>query len=234
MPARLYLIPNFLTAEAGIDAISSYIINIVKNLRYFMVEEERSARRFLRKFEPEFPLQECVFFELSEHTPFEKAQEFFNAHAKQDIGVIPEVGCPCVADPGAEIVLLAHQKGVEVVPLIGPSSILLALMASGLNGQNFVFSGYLPKEGKERLAKIKELEKRSFLEGQAQIFMETPYHNENLFKEIISVCEPNTLVTVACDLTAPTQYIKTLSVKEWQKTKVSLHKKPTIFLIQKR
>lgn len=231
---KLYLIPTTLCDNETVETIPSYIVGIIANLRLFMVEDDKAARVFLRKIVPSFPLQESDFFKLNEHTKPVEAQDYFAQIKEKDIGIISEAGLPCVADPGADMVLLAHQRNIEVVPLVGPSSIFLALMSSGLNGQNFAFNGYLPKEKEDRRRKIKALEERSFKEGQTQIFMETPYRNEALFEDLIDVCAPKTLLSIACDLTSATQQIKTKSIFDWQKSKPSLDKRPTIFLLQKK
>lgn len=232
MPGKLYLVPNAIS-EDSMEAIPSYIVSLIAPIRYFFVEEEKSARRLLKKLNPQFPLAECVFFELSEHTLLKEAQKFLEEAGNRDMGIISESGSPCIADPGREIVLWAHQHNREVVPLVGPSSISLALMASGLNGQNFAFNGYLPKERNERIPKIKALEKHSQLENQAQIFMETPYRNQALLDDIVSCCDPHTLLCVALDITGETQSIKTSTIKEWKKGQISLPKKPALFLMQK-
>ena len=232
MSGKLYLIPNVIS-EDGLQTIPSYICGIVEHLRFFFVEEEKAARRFLKQLNPQFPIALTVFFLLNEHTSAQEAERYFKTVLENDAGIISEQGCPCVADPGANIVLLAHKNNREVIPLVGPSSILLALMASVLNGQNFAFNGYLPKEKHARLKKIKDLENRSFKEVQTQIFMETPYHNQNVFEDILAVCDPETLVCIAADLTSPTQYIKTRLAKEWKKQKILLNKRPALFLIQK-
>lgn len=234
MPGKLFLIPNLLDENAPSNYLPSYIGQAVRHVRYFMAENERSARRLLKLIDPQIPVQECVFFELSEHTADKEAQEFFKEHAGEDIGIISEAGVPCVADPGAQAVLWAHEAGKDIVPLIGPSSVLLALMASGLNGQNFAFNGYLPKDKAERIKKLQQLEKRTETEGQTQIFMETPYRNEDLLEEIWTHCRPQTLLTIAAALTGPEEFIKTKLVKDWKGQRPPLHKKPVLFLIGKR
>ncbi len=180
------------------------------------------------------PIADCSFLHLNEHTSATDIKAYFNEIPDQDMGVLSEAGCPCVADPGADLVLLAHAKGIEVVPLVGPSSIILALMASGLNGQRFAFHGYLSKDKNERLKKIKSLEHTSLQENQTQIFMETPYRNQTLFEEIITTCHPETYLSAAMDLTGPEQYTKTLTVHTWRSLKPSFHKRPTLFLIQSK
>ena len=233
MTAKLYLIPNTISDE-GLSTIPSSIKDVVGQLRCFVVEEEREGRRFLKKICPELPLPECTLLVINEHTPSKELKEIFEKSRGQDIGLISEAGCPCVADPGAELVGLAHEDNWKIVPLVGPSSILLALMASGLNGQNFAFNGYLPKERAERIKKIKLLEKRSLAEDQTQIFMETPYRNQHVFDDLLAHCDAQTLVCLAMDLTGTEEYIKTLSVKEWKNIDRPLSKKPALFLIHKQ
>ncbi len=227
----LYLIPSPLSEDGffNYDALGKMMAHV----RTFLVEEPKTARRVLKRLNPPLALEECKFLPLSEHT---RPPEFENylAESAGDIGIISGAGCPCVADPGAEIVLLAHQKGWKVIPLIGPSSILLALMASGFNGQNFAFNGYLPRERSERVKKICELEQRSFQENQTQVFMETPYRNQELLKDILACAQGHTLLSLAVDLTAPGQWIKTMSVTQWQKEKIDIHKKLAIFQIYKK
>ena len=233
MAAKLYLIPNTIS-ENNLATIPAYIKDIVGQLRYFVVEEERVGRRFLKQLSPPLPLSECGLFAVNEHSSSKDIKEVLEKIGGNDFGILSDAGCPCVADPGADLVLLAHQKGFQVVPLVGPSSILLALMASGLNGQSFAFNGYLPKEKEERVKKIKLLEKRSFTEKQSQIFMDTPYRNQHVFDDILANCDPKTLLSVATDLTGTEEDIKTLPVNEWKKRQYSLSKIPALFIIQKQ
>lgn len=230
---KLYLIPTTIGDEGSLGIIPALTADSILPLRVFFVEEEKHARRFLKKLAPPIPLENCEFYPLNEHTASKEVQSYLGILRAKDAGIISESGCPCVADPGSDLVLLAHKNNIEIIPLVGPSSILLALMASGLSGQNFTFNGYLPKEKDARLKKIKELERRSETEHQTQIFMEAPYRNENLLEDILSACAPQTLLCVACDLTAPTKYIKTLPVKEWHKNRPAFDKRPALFLIQK-
>ncbi len=233
MSAKLFLIPNILYEEAAADALPAENALKIATVRCFMVENEKSARRVLKKINPQFPIQECTLFELSEHTSTMQAKEFFETNCHQDIGIISEAGVPCVADPGAEVVRLAHEKNMEVVPLVGPSSIILALMASGLNGQNFAFHGYLSKEKNERVKKIKELEQLAQQNDQTQIFMETPYRNQNLFEELLGNLLGRTRLCIAADLTSPHQFVKTLTIQEWKKLNHKFEKHPALFLIGK-
>jgi len=233
MPGKLYLIPTIISGEDISSSIPMGHRQIIEKIRVFFVEDEKSARRFLKKLISDFPLSESTFYPLNEHTPSKVIQENVKVLSEYDAGVISQAGCPCVADPGAELVLLTHQNGIEVVPLVGPSSILLALMASGLNGQNFAFNGYLSREKGERVKKIRQLEQRSFQEKQTQIFMETPYRNQNIFEDILANADPRTWLSIALDLNGPQQSVKTTTVKEWKKVKPSLNKKPVLFLLFK-
>ncbi len=235
MPGKLYLIPN--TIHDSSDAVIScdHIVSVVRKIRYFFIEEEKSARRLLKKIVPDIPFAECAFFLLNEHSsPLDIEKSFFRIQ-ENDMGLISQAGCPCVADPGSDLVLLAHRRNIQVVPLVGPSSILLGLMSSGLNGQNFAFHGYLPKDKTERLKKIKVLEERSYREGQTQIFMETPYHNQKLFEEVVASCDPKTFLCLAVDLTSQEEFIKTQPIKTWKNSSPPvLQKRPALFLIQKK
>ncbi len=232
MTAKVFLVPNTLSDDVD-PQIASHAADMVSGLRFFVVEEEKSARRLLKKLKPDFPFEGCRFFLLNEQTPAKDIENIFKEIGGKDCAIISEAGCPCVADPGAELVLLAHNNGIGVIPLVGPSSVVLALMASGLNGQNFAFNGYLPKEQKLRIQKLKDLEKRAYAEGQTQIFMETPYRNQNLFEDICSSCRPETLLCLAIDLTNSGQYVKTLKIKNWPQEKPPLQKRPALFLINK-
>ncbi|HLF18873.1 MAG TPA: SAM-dependent methyltransferase [Candidatus Omnitrophota bacterium] len=231
MAQRLFLIPNTLSEEAAPSTIPGYIPETIKGLRVFLVEEGKSARRFLKKILPELPLQECEFLPLNEHTTDKELAQYIR-EAKTDLGVISEAGVPCVADPGSALVLLAHQNNWQVIPLIGPSSILLALMSSGLNGQSFAFNGYLPQDKDLRKKRIKELERLSA--QQTQIFMETPYRNDDVLQDILAVCDEKTRLCVAAELTGPTELIKTQPIARWRKEKIILNKRPALFLLQKR
>lgn len=233
MAVKVYLIPNTISEDGG-AVIPAYIQDIVGQLRYFVVEEEREGRRFLKKLSPQIPLPECVLFAVNEQSSPKEIKEVFEQVAGHDFGILSEAGCPCVADPGAEVVLLAHERNYQVVPLVGPSAILLALMASGLSGQNFAFNGYLPKDREERIRKIKSLEKKSLTENQSQIFMDTPYRNQHVFDDILMSCDPKTWLSVAVDLTGRAEFIKTLPISEWKKNTRSFAKEPALFIIQKK
>ena len=208
--------------------------DFINSCDVFIVENLRSARRFLKKAGLQKGIDDLQFFEINKRTKAEDIPSFLSAASEgKNIGVLSEAGCPGIADPGAEVVKWAHKKNIQVIPLIGPSSILLALMASGMNGQNFAFTGYLPKEKADRRRKIKQLEQFSKTQKQTQIFIETPFRNNYLLDDLQSYCDKDTQIVVACDITLPTQYIKRLSAKDWKKEKVDLHKRPCIFILHK-
>lgn len=232
MIGKLYLIPTTLGNSTISSVIPNDIIKIIVDIKYFIVENERTARRYLKKLLPSIVIDDLTFYILNKHTkPTELASFIDPIMNNNDVGVISEAGCPGVADPGADIVAIAHVKGYIVVPLVGPSSILLALMASGMNGQNFSFLGYIPVKGNERIKYLKNLETKSKIDNQTQIFIETPYRNNQLFSDLIKYCSDSTLLCVATDITLETENIKTLSIKKWKKIKFDLNKRPSIFLI---
>ncbi|MDR0295963.1 MAG: SAM-dependent methyltransferase [Prevotellaceae bacterium] len=231
---KLFLIPAPIGEKAPIEAvISAGTLEIIRSIRYFVVEELRTARRYLSKANIGVAIDSLHFFELNEHTPpeFDLSAYLQAALDGHDVALLSEAGAPAVADPGARLVHLAHQKNIAVVPLTGPSSLLLALMASGLNGQNFAFVGYLPVKSPERQQRLRQLEKRSAADRQTQLFIETPYRNEALLSDILSTCRPNTLLCVAANLTEPDALIKTQTIAEWKTTTVDLRKKPCVFLM---
>ncbi|MGQ1890614.1 SAM-dependent methyltransferase [Thermophagus sp. OGC60D27] len=233
MQGKLFLIPTHLGNPDHPLTIPSEVATLTGRLRYFIVENIRTARRYLRLLDPQMDIDHSTFFTLDKHTGPREYSSFLQPLADgHDIGIISEAGCPGIADPGAAIVKLAHQKGIKVVPMTGPSSILLALMGSGMNGQNFAFNGYLPIDKHDRIKSIKHLESRSIKEKQTQLFIEAPYRNNALVKDIIGNCHPNTLLCIACNLTLPDEFIETRSVSSWKGKVPDLHKKPTIFLIQ--
>ena len=232
MKGRIWLIPVTLGGNNYEDVIPGKALEITRGLRYFIVENLRSARRFLRLIDRHFPIDESVFYELNEHTPEADTLHFldpiFNGH---DIGLMSEAGLPGIADPGARIVAEAHLKKITVTPLSGPSSIIMALIASGMNGQNFTFNGYLPVKPAERAAKLRELEKKAH-EGFSQIFMETPYRNQAMLESIFAVCNQNSLLCIAADITLPSESIRTMKISEWEKNVPELRKRPVIFVLQ--
>ncbi len=232
MNKTLYLIPCTLGDVPVHHVLPQQTLNIINDIQTFIVENERSARRFLIKAGIKTPIDHLTFHVVNEHTSNIEAQHIFSSIASWPAGLLSEAGVPCVADPGKSIVLAAHSHRIKVVPLTGPSSILLALMASGLNGQNFAFNGYLPVKNPGRMKKIRELEQRSGKEKQSQLFMETPYRNNQLFADILKTCADTTLITVASELTTDNEFILTQNVNAWKKYAIDLHKKPTVFAIQ--
>jgi 16S rRNA (cytidine1402-2'-O)-methyltransferase len=231
MQGSIYLIPVTLGSADYRSVIPDHVTELARSLRYFIVEETRSARRFLRLIDRSFPIDESQFFELNEHTKVTGIESFLepalNGH---DMGLMSEAGLPGIADPGMHIVRLAHQKGLRVIPLAGPSSIILALISSGLNGQKFVFHGYLPQKQDERSSRIREIEKRA-LGGESQIFMETPYRAAKMTDTLLLVCRPETLLCVACDITLETESIKTMRVSDWKKMPPSTDGRLVVFIL---
>ncbi len=227
---KIFLIPNTL-GNTNIDfVIPNQIQNIVNTLRIFFVENIRTARRYLKTINKDFPIDDCTFFEINKHTTPAAINQFLSK-LSADAGIISESGAPAVADPGAQVVSIAHTKDWQVIPLVGPSSILLALMASGLNGQHFTFLGYLPKEKHEREKKIKQIEANSRKLNQTQIFIETPYRNQALFETILHTCHPSTHLCIAKEISTDEEYIKTMPIDKWKKHKPDIHKKNVIFLL---
>lgn len=206
----------------------------VEEVDFYIVENEKSARHFIKKLVPGKSQPSLDFFILNKFTIAREIPYFLKpCEDGIDMGLLSEAGCPGIADPGAEIVKLAHEKGIQVVPLVGPSSITLSVMASGLNGQNFTFNGYLPIDKSERKKKLKQLERLSLEQNQTQAFIETPYRNEQLFKDMKKHLHPNTKLCIARDLTLSTEFILTKSIKEWRSISVNLHKRPTIFVLHR-
>jgi 16S rRNA (cytidine1402-2'-O)-methyltransferase len=234
MASTLYLIPSTLGDAHPRQVIPSGNCAIIMELKNYIVENVRSARRFLKKVAPEICIDELSFYELNEHTPAADISAIIEPLTLgTDMGIISEAGCPAVADPGAAVVEMAHRLGCRVVPLVGPSSILLALMASGFNGQSFAFNGYLPTDADLRIAAIRKLETRMYADNQTQIFMETPYRNNKLAIDILRTCRPSTRLCIAANLTCSDEYISVLTIAEWKGQLPDLHRKPTIFLIYK-
>ncbi len=229
---KLYLIPSFLAETEPGRVFPDYNLKVISTLDEFIVEELRTARRFLRKVGYDKDFQNVLFHLLNEHTEFAEMESFLkNAISGKDIGLLSEAGTPCIADPGADIVKLAHRLEIKVVPLTGPSSILLALMSSGFNGQNFVFHGYLPVDKRERISSIKKLESNASKFDQTQIFIETPYRNNQMLTSIIENCQPETLLCVASDISSENEQIISMTIKAWKNKVPDLHKKPAVFLI---
>ncbi len=228
----LYLIPNVLSGDTILEVLPSHVLAVTHSIRQFVVEDIRTARRFLSKAGHPGPIEQLQFRELNEHTAESEISSLLPYLQAADTGVISEAGVPGVADPGAAAVRLAHQYGIKVVPLVGPSSILMALMASGLNGQSFAFAGYLPVKQNERQERLRALEKRSSNERQTQIFIETPYRNMQLLEDILKCCHPTTLLTIAANITGADEFILTQSIQQWKKKLPELNKIPVVFLLQ--
>lgn len=235
MKGELYLIPNTLGEVALFEVLPITVKKKIEEIDIYIVESEKSARRFIKAICPNKSQERIKLFTLNKFTESMEIPNFLIpcTEQKKSIGLISDAGCPAIADPGSEVVRLAHERNIKVIPIVGPSSILMAMMASGMNGQNFAFNGYLPIEKNKRKSKLKQLEKRSFDLKQAQAFIETPYRNQKLLEDLCSVLHSDTRICIACDLTLSSEHIKTLSAVEWQKNKVNLHKRPTIFILQK-
>ena len=232
MKGRIYLIPVTLGGDDFLKVIPEKVISLTRQLRFFIVEDIRSARRFLRLIDKTFPINDTAFFELNEHTGESDIADYLEpAMNGNDIGLMSEAGLPGIADPGARIVALAHKKEILVTPLSGPSSIILALISSGLNGQNFTFNGYLPVKPAERVARLRDLEKKAG-EGYAQIFMETPYRNQKLFETIITICQNETRLCIASDISLPSESIRTMKISEWKRDLPSINDKLVVFVMQ--
>jgi 16S rRNA (cytidine1402-2'-O)-methyltransferase len=232
---KLYLIPTTLgETENPFDVLPQTIKRSIELLDYYIVENEKTARKFIKSICPEKVQASLHLSTLNKHTQDSEYKKMIQDCVEgKNVGLMSEAGCPGVADPGAVIVKLAHEKGIQVVPLVGPSSILLAMMASGMNGQSFAFNGYIPIDTSEKKAAIKNLEKLSTSKNQSQLFIETPYRNNKMLEDILSSLHPETYLCVASDITLPTEYIKTMRVVNWKKTKIDLHNRPTIFIIHK-
>jgi len=234
MKGKLYLIPTTLGDTEPLEVMPISVKKVIEKLEYFIVENEKSARRYIKKITPTKSQPSLQLMLLDKYSDELETRNYLDVCEDGiSIGLLSEAGVPAVADPGATIVKQAHEKGIQVIPLVGPSSILLALMASGMNGQSFAFNGYLPIDKGERKRAIKDLEKLSRDKDQSQIFIETPYRNEKMLDDLRSVLAPDTKVCVACDITLPTEYIKTLTVKEWKNVKTDLHKRPAIFIVHR-
>jgi 16S rRNA (cytidine1402-2'-O)-methyltransferase len=235
MLAALYLIPVTL-GETSIDQVlPPYNHEVIMGIRHFVVENIRSARRFLRQTDKAFPIDDCTFFEMGKHADEKQFSQYLQPLREgKPVGVISEAGCPAVADPGADIVRIAQREGLRVVPLVGPNSMIMAVMSSGLGGQSFAFNGYLPVDASDRAKRLKALESRAWTEGQTQLFIETPYRNEKMFQALLSNLRPQTRLCIAAGITTKDEFIQTLTILEWKKTKLpDLSKIPAIFLINK-
>lgn len=230
---KLYLIPTTLGDNEPLEVLPISIKQAIEQIDYYIVENEKSARHFIKKISPRKSQPSLNISVLNKYTEAEELPGMLQpCFQGKNVAVLSEAGCPGIADPGSNVVQLAHQKNIQVTPLVGPSSILLALMASGMNGQKFSFNGYLPIEKGERKTAIKQLERLSSDYNQSQIFIETPYRNDKLLAELLKTLKPNTEICVACDITLTSEYIATKKVSQWKKVKVDLHKRPAIFIIQ--
>lgn len=231
---KLYLIPTTLGEIDPMDVLPQTVKRATEFIDDYIVENEKTARKFIKSINPEKIQASLRLSVLNKHTKVSEYNQMIQPCLEgKNIGLMSEAGCPGVADPGAVIVKIAHEKGIQVVPLVGPSSILLAIMASGMNGQSFAFNGYLPIDKDEKRMAIKNLEKLSHDKNQSQIFIETPFRNNKLLEDILLALQPGTHLCIATDITLPTEYIKTLKAADWKKTKVELHNRPTIFIIHK-
>lgn len=233
MTGKLYLLPTPISERTIEMVMPTGVIQLTRALSYFVVEELRTARRYLSLIKVSKPIDELTFFVLNEHTSEQEIETMLAPLLSgHDMGLMSEAGVPAIADPGSLLVAAAHRKGIAVIPMVGPSSILLGLMASGLNGQNFAFVGYLPVKPDERRRRIRQLEQRSRSEGQTQIFIEAPYRNLQLFKDLLQVCSEQTLLTIAVEVTSVNEQIVTKTIKEWKQLPLpDINKKNTVFLL---
>lgn len=234
METALYLLPVTLGDTPIANVLPAYNKEIILGIKHFIVEDVRSARRFLKKVEQSINIDELTFYPLNKHTSHEDIAGYLKPlEAGLSMGVISEAGCPAVADPGADVVAIAQRKNLKVVPMVGPSSIILSVMGSGFNGQSFAFHGYLPIEAGDRMKRLKELEQRVYNESETQIFIETPYRNEKMMEDVLKACRPQTKLCIAANITCEGEYIKTKTLKEWKGHFPVLGKVPCIFLIYK-
>ncbi|WP_431121619.1 SAM-dependent methyltransferase [Flagellimonas flava] len=230
---KVYLIPTTLGDNAPLEVLPISIKRTIENINHYVVENEKTARRFIKKVSPSKPQPSLHIETLNKYTDPAVIPSYLDpCISGHNIGILSEAGCPGIADPGAAVIKVAHERRIQVVPLVGPSSILMAMMSSGLNGQNFAFNGYLPIDTPERKSKLKQLERLSRDSGQSQIFMETPYRNGKLLLELTKTLQKQTRLCIAADITLPTEFIQTKSIHEWSEMEIDLNKRPTIFIIQ--
>lgn len=230
---KLFLIPTTLGENEPLEVLPISIKRAIEDIDHYIVENEKTARRFIKKISSKKSQSALHIEVLNKYTELQSIPTFLQpCFEGRNVGVLSEAGCPGIADPGADVVKIAHEKGIQVVPLVGPSSILLALMASGMNGQSFAFNGYLPIDTQERKKAIKKMERIAIDQQQSQICIETPYRNDKLFAEMLKTLSSKTLICVACDITLSTEYIATKTVETWKKVPIDLHKRPSIFIIQ--
>ena len=229
---KIFMIPVTLGDDDYRKVIPEKVLSIIRSLRLFVVEDLRSARRYLRLIDKDFPINETIFLELNEHTDESEIGHFLDPVLKgSNLGIMSESGLPGIADPGAMLVLLAHRKKIRVIPLAGPSSILMALISSGLNGQNFTFNGYLPVKPDERVSRLRELEKKS-QKGFSQIFMETPYRNQRMLEALLATCSNDTRLCIAVNITLPDELIRTMTIGEWKKNIPQINDMMAVFILQ--
>lgn len=232
---KLYLIPTTLGENEPLNVLPLTVKKIIEEVNIFIVENEKTARKDIKRISASKQQSNLKLFPLNKFTEDSELPTYLEPCLQgQNVGLLSEAGCPGIADPGADIVNLAHKLNIKVVPLVGPSSILLALMASGMNGQSFAFNGYLPKDPSARKTELKRLERLTYEHNQTQCFMETPFRNNKLMQDVITALNDDTELCVACDITLPSEYIKTLPIKIWRNTKIDLHKRPTMFVIQRK
>jgi 16S rRNA (cytidine1402-2'-O)-methyltransferase len=231
---KLYLIPTTLGDNEPLEVLPLSVKKVVEQLDHFIVENQKTARSFIKKITPKKSQPSLILMSIDKYAEALEVSRYLDVCDQGiSVGLLSEAGVPAIADPGAEVVKLAHKKNIQVVPLVGPSSIILAMMASGMNGQSFAFNGYLPIEKADRKKAIKQLEKLSFDKNQSQIFIETPYRNEKMMIDLKSALSSGTSLSIACDITLSSEYIKTLPIEKWAKENPDLHKRPTIFIIHK-
>ncbi len=231
---KLYLIPTTLGDNAPLEVLPISVKKIIEIIDDYIVENEKTARRFIKRISSKKSQSNLNINLINKYTESSELPSFLTPCLEgKSVGLMSEAGCPGIADPGADVVRIAHEMNIQVVPLVGPSSILMALMSSGMNGQNFAFNGYLPIDKNDRKSILKELEKQSFERNQSQLFIETPYRNNKLLEDAYNALHPSTRLCIACDITLPTEFIKTRTISEWKKNSVDLHKRPTLFIIHK-
>ena len=232
-PGILYLIPTPLGENPPLEVLPLTVKKIIEDQNHFIIENEKAARRFIKKIAPNKNQDQLILYPLNKFITQEETESYLDqCKAGISMGLFSDAGCPGIADPGSEIIAKAHRLGIQVKPLVGPSSLILAMMSSGMNGQNFAFNGYLPIEQKKRRQAIIKFEKKAIKDNQAQLFIETPYRSDSLIKELLKVLLSNTLLCVGCDLSLQNEYIKTLTVSQWKNEKTNLNKRPCIFIIE--
>ena len=232
-PGILYLIPTPLGENPPLEVLPLTVKKIIEDQNHFIIENEKAARRFIKKIAPNKNQDQLILYPLNKFITQEETETYLDqCKAGISMGLFSDAGCPGIADPGSEIIAKAHRLGIQVKPLVGPSSLILAMMSSGMNGQNFAFNGYLPIEQKKRRQAIIKFEKKAIKDNQAQLFIETPYRSDSLLKELLKVLLSNTLLCVGCDLSLKNEYIKTLTISQWKNEKANLNKRPCIFIIE--